>query len=148
VHVFIATSPFRKNDRQHSPSVTIPLVRPTADTRVLIHAAVHALQSMFRPGFNYVKAGVMLVDLQPEGLAQGELELFCGTHEPDRFAAERDRSQLMGALDALNRRFGRGAVSVASATRTAPTRTGTLAKQERRSPRCTTRLDEIPKVRA
>ena len=148
VHVFIATSPFRKNDRQHSPSVTIPLVRPTADTRVLIHAAVHALHSMFRPGFNYVKAGVMLVDLQPEGLAQGELDLFCSTHEPDGFAAERDRSQLMGALDALNRRFGRGAVSVASATRAATTRSGHIARQERRSPRCTTRLDEIPKVRA
>jgi DNA polymerase V len=147
VHVFIATSPFRKNDRQHSPSATIPLVRPTADTRVLIHAAVRALQSMYRPGFNYVKAGVMLVDLQPEGLAQGELDLFCNYHEPDGFAAQRDRSQLMGALDALNQRFGRGAVSVASATRTVTTRTGYIARQERRSPRYTTRLDEIPTAR-
>src|SRR5439155_22336350 len=67
VHVFITTSPFRKNDRQHSASVTVPLVRPTADTRLLIGAAVRALRGMYRPGFNYVKAGVMLVDLQPEG---------------------------------------------------------------------------------
>jgi DNA polymerase V len=148
VHVFIATSPFRKNDRQHSASVTIPLVRPTADTRLLIQAAVHSLQSLFRPGFNYVKARVMLVDLQPKGLAQGELDLFSSTHEPDGFAAERDHSQLMGALDALNRRFGRGAVSVASAARTATTRSGYVAKQERRSPRFTTRLDEIPMARA
>jgi DNA polymerase V len=148
VHVFIATSPFRKSDRQHSPSATIPLVRPTADTRVLIHATMLALQGIFRPGFNYVKAGVMLVDLQPEGVAQGELDLFCGTHEADGPGAPHDRSHLMGALDALNQRFGRGAVSVASATRTATTRTGTIARQERRSPRFTTRLNEIPTARA
>ncbi|HUG25965.1 MAG TPA: DNA polymerase V subunit UmuC, partial [Albitalea sp.] len=50
VHVFITTSPFRKHDRQHSPSVTAPLVRPTADTRLLIAAAVRALEGMYRPG--------------------------------------------------------------------------------------------------
>jgi len=148
VHVFISTSPFRKHDRQHSPSVTMPLVRPTADTRVLVHAAVHALRSMYRPGFNYVKAGVMLVDLLPEGVQQGELDLFRGTQEPNGFAPQRDRSHLMGTLDALNRRFGRGAVSVASATRTARLNTGYIARQERRSPRYTTRLDEIPTARA
>jgi DNA polymerase V len=53
----------------------------------------------------------------------------------------------MGALDALNRRFGRGAVTVASAARQG-TGTGHTAKQARRSPRYTTRLDEIPLVRA
>jgi DNA polymerase V len=146
VHVFITTSPFHKNDRQHSASVTLPLVRPTADTRLLIGAAVHALEGTYRPGFNYVKAGVMLVDLQPEGQEQGELDLFCSTHEVDRSAPQRDRSHLMGALDTLNRRFGRGAVSVASAARQGGS--GYTAKQERRSPRYTTRLDEIPMVRA
>src|SRR5437879_9091708 len=108
VHVFITTSPFRKHDRQHSASVTAPLVRPTADTRLLIGAAVRALEGMYRPGFNYVKAGVMLVDLQPEGQEQGELDLFSGPDEPEASGPQRDRSQLMGALDALNRRFGRG----------------------------------------
>ena len=70
VHVFITTSPYRKQDRQHSPSVTVPMGRPTADTRALIATAVRALQGMYRPGFNYVKAGVMLVDLQPQGQQQ------------------------------------------------------------------------------
>ena len=147
VHVFITTSPFHKNDRQHSPSVTMPLARPTADTRLLIGAAVRALEGMYRPGFNYVKAGVMLVDLQPEGQEQGELDLFSGTHEPEASATQRDRSHLMGAVDALNRRFGRGAVTVASAVRQG-THTSYTARQERRSPRYTTRLDEIPTARA
>lgn len=147
VQVFIRTSPFRKNDRQHSPSATLPLTRPTADTRVLIAAAVRALEGMYRPGFNYVKAGVMLLDLQPEGREQGELDLFSSAGVSEAPAAGRDRSRLMGALDALNRRFGRGAVSVASAARQTST-SGYTAKQERRSPRYTTRLDEIPVARA
>jgi DNA polymerase V len=67
VHVFITTSPYRKHDRQHSPSATIPLPRPSADTRVIIGTAVRALEQVHRPGFNYAKAGVMLVDLQPQG---------------------------------------------------------------------------------
>jgi DNA polymerase V len=52
----------------------------------------------------------------------------------------------MGALDALNRRFGRGAVTASAARQ--GTGTGHTAKQARRSPRYTTRLDEIPLVRA
>jgi hypothetical protein len=36
VHVFITTSPFRRNDRQHSAERHLPLVRPSADTRVIV----------------------------------------------------------------------------------------------------------------
>jgi DNA polymerase V len=147
VHVFITTSPFRRSDRQHSASMTVPLIRPTADTRVLIGAAVHALQRIYRSGFNYVKAGVMAVDLQSVGHEQGELDWVSTSPEVVTSAPERDRSHLMGALDALNRRFGRGAVAVASAGHPGPG-SGHAAKQERRSPRYTTRLDEVPTVRA
>jgi len=53
----------------------------------------------------------------------------------------------MGAVDALNQRFGRGAVTVASAMHTGGSKTH-AGRQERRSPRYTTRLDEIPLVTA
>ena len=146
VHVFAATSPFRSNDRQHSPSATVPLLRPSADTRVIVGTAVRAIEALYRPGFNYAKAGVMLLDLQPPGPAQGELDLFGRADDrPDPTAAEPTR--LMEAVDALNRRFGRGAVTVASARHQA--RNGPHAgRQERRSPRYTTRLDEIVTARA
>jgi DNA polymerase V len=55
---------------------SLPLVRPSADTRVIVGTAVRAVQEMYRPGFNYAKAGVMLVDLRPQGQQQGELDLF------------------------------------------------------------------------
>jgi DNA polymerase V len=145
VHVFITTSPWRRNDRQHSPSVTLPLPRATADTRQLIGAALRALEGMYRPGFHYAKAGVMLVDLQPQGRGQAELDLFAAAADEPRPA--RERSGLMTALDALNQRFGRDAVAVASAQRRAG-RSTHASKQERRSPRYTTRLGEIVTARA
>lgn len=122
------------------------LVRPSADTRVIIGTAVRALQAMVRPGFNYAKAGVMLVDLRPQGQQQGELDLF-GAGDETSGAPGADAARLMGAVDALNRRFGRGAVTVASAVHQA--RNGEHAgRQERRSPRYTTRLEEIVTARA
>ena len=53
---------------------------------------------------------------------------------------------LMDALDACNRRFGRGAVGPGSAG-FAPTREWST-KFDMRSPRYTTRVDEVPVVMA
>jgi DNA polymerase V len=126
--------------------MTVPMVRPTADTRELVTTATRALQQMYRPGINYVKAGVMLVDLHAGGARQGELDLFAADDPTAQAGAGRDRSLLMGALDALNHRFGKGAVRIASAQQGGGTHAST-GKQERRSPRYTTRLDEIALVR-
>jgi DNA polymerase V len=95
VQVFLSTSPFRRNDRQHSPHATTPLIRPSADTRVLTAAATRALAAIYRPGFNYVKAGVMLVDLRPQGRSQGELDLFAQDAE-DRVEPGPPHPTLMG----------------------------------------------------
>ena len=112
---------------------------------MLIDAAVRALRGIFRPGYHYVKAGVMLVDLQQASQEQSELDLFEPTPRLD--APERNRASLMRAMDALNQRFGRDAVTVASATRR-PGPSAHASKQQRRSPRYTTRLDEIAIARA
>jgi DNA polymerase V len=106
VLVFIRTSPFRQNDRQYSRSATVPLRRPTADTTLIAQAAIHALREIFRPGFNYAKAGVMLLDLQDGSVEQAELDL----DEPGV-----DRSALMTTMDRINRRYGRGTLQLASA---------------------------------
>ncbi len=145
VQVFITTSPYRRQDRQHSPSATLPLRPASSDTRRLISAAVQVLRSIFRPGFNYVKAGVMLVDLQQEGQEQQELGLFDADAGPP--APARHQARLMNAMDELNQRFGRGAVTMASAAQR-PGPSAHASRQERRSPRYTTRLDEIATARA
>ena len=138
VHVFIATSPYRTQDRQHAPTATLPLPRPTADTRALVNAAIMALRAIHKPGYRYVKAGVMLVELQSSKQEQTSLDLF---DEPEKVQPD-GRRDLMATLDAVNERFGRDAVSIASSAKR-NARSTHASRQERRSPRYTTRLDEV-----
>jgi DNA polymerase V len=143
VHVFIATSPYRRQDRQHAPTATLPLPRATADTRALVNAAVTALRAIYRPGYRYAKAGVMLVELQGDRQESTSLDLF---ERPEAVQPD-GRRDLMATLDALNHRFGRDAVGIASATKRSE-RSRHASRQERRSPRYTTRLDELIVARA
>ena len=149
IGVYFMTSPFRTNDRQHSVNVTIPLRRPTGDTATLMRAAEVAVRSQFRTGFRYAKAGAILTDIQSTGREQGELDLFAAGDEPVSPVAD-PRAKLMTAMDALNHRFGRDSVRLGS---TAVATNGAeiavwATKQERRSPRYTTRWEEMPVVRA
>ena len=136
--VFIHTSPFRPGPK-YSRSITLPLRRPTADTRVLVAAAVAGLKVIYQPGYDYIKAGVMLLELQPESRHQGELAL--GNDEAE------DRSALMGTLDKLNDRYGRGTLKLASEGLAGDKRTWAM-RQERRTPHYTTMWDDVPVARA
>ncbi|MBC7664724.1 MAG: Y-family DNA polymerase [Caulobacter sp.] len=152
IGVFFTTSPFRQNDRQHGVNVTLPLVRPTGDTAALVTVATAAVRAQFRAGFRYAKAGAVLFDLRPAGQHQGELDLFSSSPEEaaPRSDADSARTKLMTAMDALNHRFGRDSVRLGSqalASNGAEVRVW-ATKQERRSPRYTTRWDEMPVVRA
>lgn len=138
VLVFIRTSPFRP-DPQYSRSVTTPLRRPSADTAHIAKAALDGLQRIFQPGYTYAKAGVMLWDLQQEGQQQCELDL-----EGDN---QKDRSRLMSALDELNQRYGKGTLHMASAGVEGNKRVWSM-KQACRTPRYTTRWDDLPVARA
>lgn len=138
VLVFIHTSAFRVDDKQYSKSITVPLRRPTADSGLIASSAVRALRAIYRPGFRFAKAGVMLLDLQDASVEQHELDL----DEPSD-----DRSRLMGAMDAINDRYGRGALTLASAGTAGPTRKWTM-RQDLRTPDYTTRWTDLPCARA
>lgn len=136
--VFAHTSPHRAGPR-FSRSVVVPLRRPTADTSVLTNAATLGLRAIYEPGYQLIKAGVMLLDLQPSSVHQGELDL-----EPE---SDADKSRLMTAMDKLNSRFGKGTVHVASAGYAGPLRAWGM-KQERLTPQYTTSWADIPVARA
>jgi DNA polymerase V len=93
------------------------------------------LRAIYRPGYKLAKAGVMLVDLSDASVEQQELDL-----EPEVYE---DRSRLMTAMDALNRRYGRGTVIIGSVGTGEMPRNWAM-RQERRTPRYTTRIGEIP----
>jgi len=150
IMVFIRTNPFRKGP-QYSRSVIMPLLRPSADTALLVQAAVRGLQAIYRSGYQYAKAGVMLLDLQSDRVVQGELDLReCSA--ADEMAGDiqeeiTDRARLMSALDGINLRFGKGTMKMASAGLKGDRRVWAM-KQERRTPAYTTRWEDIPVVRA
>ena len=138
VLTFLRTSPFRP-DKQYSRSIIVPLLRPTADTAALVEGALMGLRTIYRSGYKLAKAGVMLVDLSDASTKQGELDFEEGECQ--------DRSRLMTAMDALNRRYGQGTVIIGSAGTGAMPRNWAM-KQERRTPRYTTRIGEIPEGKA
>ena len=140
VMVFIRTSPFRKTP-QYSRSVVVPLRSPSADTAVITGAALMGLKSIYKSGFDYAKAGVMLLDIGQVSTMQFELDLEADTPVPNA------RPRLMDALDSVNDRFGRGTLKLASAGLGTTPRNWTM-KQERRTPAYTTRWEDMPVVRA
>lgn len=142
VLVFAHTSPFRPGPR-FSQSVVVPTRRPTSDTKELVHAAQAGMRQIYRPGFDLIKAGVMLLELGSNSVVQGELCLG----PADDTEPVRDSARLMGAMDALNQRFGKGTVHVASTGGVARNHVWTM-RQERRTPHYTTRWSDLAVVRA
>ena len=135
---FIRTSPFR-DDAQFSRSITLPLRRPSADTSVIVSAAVAGLRLIYRPGFQLAKAGVMLLDLTDDAVLQHDFDFLDHSRS--------DRSSLMDTLDGLNLRYGGGTVLLASAGLKRDSRAWSM-RQERRTPAYTTRWEDMPIARA
>lgn len=134
--VFAHTSPFKPVAR-FSRNCVVPLPAPTGDTRQIVGAAVAGVRRMFEPGYQLSKAGVILLDLQPEGVHQGMLDLG---------DLQEDQTALMSALDEMNRRYGRGTISVASGGTPQDTR-GWHMRQERKTPSYTTSWAELAVAR-
>ena len=113
----------------------------SADTKVLVRAAAAGLHSIYEPGRQLATAAMMLLDLGSAEEQQQEL-LFA------QAVAARDQSPLMEVMDRINGRWGNATVHVGSTGDTAATASDWKMKQERRTPRYTTVLAEIPIARA
>lgn len=134
VYVYIRTSPFRPEDPFYSNGMTIPLPSPTDDTRQLVIVALWALKQIYKPNYNYAKAGVMLSELVP---AQGvQADLFSQTQTNQKSSA------LMNTMDVINQKLGRETIKLASEGFRRPWK----MKQGNKSPAYTTRWTEIPTI--
>lgn len=131
--VFIQTNPFNPKEPQYQRSMTIPLPEATADTRVLVSWALKVLRRIYRPGFAYQKAGVMLSEMRPRSMAQASLFV-----DPETVRGKR----LMSALDDINKRWGRGTLRTAAEGIEKPWQ----MKRQRLSPSYTTDWEGLPVV--
>jgi len=98
VMLFLNTNRHRKDQPQLSPSAMIPLAAPTDDTRLILEAVREGLDQMYRPGYTFMKAGVMLLDLVDA--QQYQLSLLQPTTKA--------HPQLMKTVDAINQKMGQG----------------------------------------
>jgi DNA polymerase V len=134
ITVFILTSRFK--DNYYSNSITLPLPVVTNRTPELIHAALRGLEVIYRQGYEYKKAGVIMQGLQPECLQQGNV--FLQNYDPQK------QQRLMETIDRLNMTKGRNTLywAASGVNQSWTTRGGNV------SPRYTTNWDELPIVKA
>jgi DNA polymerase V len=99
VYVFIHTNEFKTDQKQYANAISNQLVHPTDDTCVIITAAKTCLDHIYRPGFFYKKAGIMLLNIRPNHIKQYDIL----TRQPD---AEKTIA-LMQTLDQINHHFGK-----------------------------------------
>ena len=106
VGVWIETNRFRPQDAQYAPSHSLRLPAASDDTAVLAAWAGRVLQAIWRPGYRYVKAGVILDDLRPVGCQQGSL------FDAPSASTRHERLATMAVMDAANRKWGRGSLGI------------------------------------
>ncbi len=130
IRVSIRTGMFNPEEAKYASGVLVDLPYPTDDVRLLTKAAVDALDRVFRPGFKYSKAEVLLMSLCQRG-----------EYTDDLFATSQpaDATRLMAVLDRINGRWGRGTLRSASV----PFKPDWGMRREMMSGSFTTRLDQL-----
>ena len=103
MNVFILTNYFNKKEKQYSNSIKLQLDYPTNNSMVIVKRAVDGIERIFKKGYMYKKAGIILHDLHNSSLVRGLLDY------------DRPRSEsLMKSLDEINYRYGSSTLKIAA----------------------------------
>ncbi|WP_397453714.1 translesion error-prone DNA polymerase V subunit UmuC [Pseudomonas lurida] len=130
MRVSIRTGMFNPEEPRYGNGIVVDMPYPTDDLRLLTKAAVDAVDRIYRPGYNYSKAEVMLLNLcQP------------GEYTDDLFATSQpvESTRVMTVLDEINGRWGRGTLRSASV----PSNPAWAMRREMLSQSFTTRIDQL-----
>lgn len=133
MQVYVLTNRHREDRPQHYESRLVQFPTSTDSTLEMAKYAMGALAQLFRSGYGYKKAGVMLHNISPNTGIQ--TAMFDAIDRPKHTA-------LMQTIDTLNAHHGRSTVMLGSQ--------GTHGIQSNRdhlSPRCTTEWSEIMVVK-
>ena len=133
---FVRTNFFSKQDDQYSNLGTYQFLEPTCYTPDLIGASRKILSKIYKPKFNYQKAGVYLSKIIPEDYYQQSL-----------FSWDKENSKketLINSVDSLNKKFGNHTITFAS--NNINSNRDWKVKSEKRSDRYTTCWEELLKI--
>lgn len=134
IRVSIRTGMFNPEEAKYANGALVELPYPTNDVRLMTKAATESVNRLFRPGFKYSKAEVLLMDLRHPG-----------EFTDDMFARSQPMTagRVMQVLDEINGRWGRGTLRAASV----PTEPYWAMRQNLMSQSYTTRMDQLWIVR-
>lgn len=131
--VFVLTNRFRQDQPQYARNVVVKLPFSTSSSIELAKYAVIGLERVFKEGYSYKKAGVIIQDFTPKG--QNQITIF------EQSNPKHDK--IMEAMDGINRQFGQQKIKLAAQD----LKRLWKMRQERLSPRYTTRLSEVITVK-
>ena len=129
IMVFLRTNSHRVELQQYNANTVIKLPFPTNSSIEIAKFACEGFKRIFREGYQYKKAGVIIMDFKPENEVQ--LNLFENSNPKHH--------QLMKVVDSINDSFGQQKIKLASQDQKCVWK----MKQDRLSPRYTTRLSDI-----
>tara|TARA_B100000029_G_scaffold94335_1_gene84515 strand:- start:402 stop:1664 length:1263 start_codon:yes stop_codon:yes gene_type:complete len=104
-HIFISTNPFRKDLNQYSKSKIIKFPVATHDTGEMISYILNGFKQIYKEGYSYKKAGVILSGIIPEGHVQQNI-----FDKVDRLKSK----VLMKTIDNINKNIGKDIIRSAS----------------------------------
>lgn len=133
IYVSLSSDRHKKNMEQHRASKIVGLSYPTDSSLIISKSAVAAVNDIYKKGVKYKRAGVIVMGLVPTG-----------NHQLHMFEAENPKHKpLMHAMDKLNSKYAAHKVKLGSQDLK---RTWKM-RQERLSPRYTTNINDIIKVK-
>ena len=142
IGVFIDTDPYRGDDHPQGMFKIGTLLTPSCSTRIIVDAALQCFRNIFRQGYAYKRAGVLLTEVCQDSGIQTDF----GDYRPERYRKE---CRLDAVIDQINRTNGRETVVLAA--RQYPARDGKdkavkfadAIRRDRKSPEYTTRWSDI-----
>ena len=105
INIFLQTNLHRTQDKQYSRSITIDLATPTNFTGEIIKYAIKGFDIIFKPGYNYLKCGVMVLDIVPDERIQASLF--------DTYDRKKNKT-VMEAMDKINQSLGKEIVRLSA----------------------------------
>lgn len=134
MRISIRTGMFNPDEPRYAQGALVELPYPTNDTLMMTRAATEAVERIYREGFRYSKAEVLLLDLRQPGEFTDDLFAVTQPQASDR---------IMNVMDEINGRWGRGTVRSA----TVPSAPDWGMQRNLMSQSYTTRLDQLWKVK-
>ena len=136
IQVFILTNRFKTDKPQYCNNASAKLPYPTASTSTLIKSALYCLEHIYKKGYPYKKAGVFLVDIQPDKHIQYDMFF------PQKELVRKEESILMHCLDKINMIWGQSTLRMAAEGMDQKW----YMRQDQKSQRYTTSWMELPIV--